>query len=75
MLALDSEESGWSEADGPKPDLAEYVVDFLRSKAELLQDYFSIEIDTVSKPLSLSLIFFCSIVFFNHSTGHAHQGV
>ena len=48
MLALDLEESGWSEADGPKDDLAKYIVDFLKSKAEMLSDYFSMEIDQVN---------------------------
>ncbi|XP_033762877.1 DNA mismatch repair protein Mlh1-like [Pecten maximus] len=45
MIALDLEESGWMEADGPKEDLANYIVDFLSSKREMLEDYFSIEID------------------------------
>ncbi|KAK2158972.1 hypothetical protein LSH36_161g14039 [Paralvinella palmiformis] len=45
MLALDSEESGWTEADGPKHELANYIKDFLKSKAKLLEDYFSMEID------------------------------
>lgn len=47
MLALDSSDSGWTESDGPKEDLALYIVDFLKSKAEMLQDYFSMEIDEV----------------------------
>lgn len=51
MLALDSEESGWTEADGPKPHLAQYIVDFLKSKAEMLLDYFSIEVDEVGSLL------------------------
>uniref|UniRef100_A0A3P9K8L0 DNA mismatch repair protein MLH1 n=1 Tax=Oryzias latipes TaxID=8090 RepID=A0A3P9K8L0_ORYLA len=45
MLALDSEESGWTEDDGPKEGLAQYIVDFLKKKAEMLEDYFSMEID------------------------------
>ncbi|XP_033835891.1 DNA mismatch repair protein Mlh1 [Periophthalmus magnuspinnatus] len=45
MLALDSEESGWTEEDGPKEGLAQYIVDFLKKKAEMLGDYFSVEID------------------------------
>uniref|UniRef100_A0A3B4BG63 DNA mismatch repair protein MLH1 n=1 Tax=Periophthalmus magnuspinnatus TaxID=409849 RepID=A0A3B4BG63_9GOBI len=45
MLALDSEESGWTEEDGPKEGLAQYIVDFLKKKAEMLEDYFSVEID------------------------------
>lgn len=48
MLALDSEVSGWTEEDGPKEGLAQYIVDFLKRKAELLKDYFSMEIDQVS---------------------------
>lgn len=47
LLALDSEESGWTEEDGPKEGLARYIVDFLRRKAEMLDDYFSVEIDQV----------------------------
>ncbi|XP_051508036.1 DNA mismatch repair protein Mlh1 [Myxocyprinus asiaticus] len=45
ILALDSEESGWTEEDGPKEGLAQYIVDFLRQKAEMLEEYFSLEID------------------------------
>ncbi|XP_016326374.1 DNA mismatch repair protein Mlh1-like [Sinocyclocheilus anshuiensis] len=45
MLALDSEESGWTEEDGPKEGLAQYIVDFLKQKAEMLEEYFSLEID------------------------------
>lgn len=45
MLALDSAESGWTEEDGPKEGLAQYIVDFLKKKAEMLEDYFSMEID------------------------------
>uniref|UniRef100_A0A674AUZ1 MutL homolog 1, colon cancer, nonpolyposis type 2 (E. coli) n=1 Tax=Salmo trutta TaxID=8032 RepID=A0A674AUZ1_SALTR len=50
MLALDSEESGWSEEDGPKEGLAQYIVDFLKKKSEMLEDYFSMEIDQVLHP-------------------------
>lgn len=48
MLALESEESGWTEDDGPKEGLAQYIVDFLKKKTEMLGDYFSVEIDQVS---------------------------
>uniref|UniRef100_A0A8C2PN65 DNA mismatch repair protein MLH1 n=1 Tax=Cyprinus carpio TaxID=7962 RepID=A0A8C2PN65_CYPCA len=48
MLALDSEESGWTEEDGPKEGLAQYIVDFLKQKAEMLEEYFSLEIDGVN---------------------------
>lgn len=52
MLALDSEGSGWTEDDGPKEGLAQYIVDFLKRKAEMLEDYFSMEIDQV-RPLGM----------------------
>ncbi|GFS07041.1 DNA mismatch repair protein Mlh1 [Elysia marginata] len=45
MLALDSSASGWTPADGPKEDMADYVVTFLSSKADMLQDYFSLEVE------------------------------
>ena len=48
MLALTSEESGWTSDDGPKEQLAQYVQDLLVSKAELLDDYFSMQIDKVT---------------------------
>lgn len=47
MLALEDPESGWTEEDGPKEGLAEYIVEFLKKKAEMLKDYFSLEIDEV----------------------------
>jgi len=47
LLALDSPESGWKSEDGPKDELAKFVVKLLTSKAEMLADYFSIEIDEV----------------------------
>ncbi|KAM5280436.1 DNA mismatch repair protein Mlh1 isoform 5-T5 [Ctenodactylus gundi] len=50
MLALDSPESGWTEEDGPKEGLAEYIVEFLKKKAEMLEDYFSLEIDESEAP-------------------------
>ncbi|XP_061186053.1 DNA mismatch repair protein Mlh1-like isoform X2 [Saccostrea echinata] len=56
MLALDLEESGWTEADGPKDDLAQYIVDFLTSKAEMLSDYFSMEIDQKGNLCTLPLL-------------------
>lgn len=56
VLALDAEESGWTEEDGPKEDLARHVVEFLKSKAEMLDDYFSFEIDESGKILSLPVV-------------------
>ncbi|XP_059144624.1 DNA mismatch repair protein Mlh1-like isoform X2 [Physella acuta] len=45
LLALDCPDSGWTPAHGPKEEMADYVLTFLTSKAEMLQDYFSIEIE------------------------------
>ena len=44
MLGLDLEESGWNPADGSKENLSQYIVTFLATKAEMLKDYYSIEI-------------------------------
>mmetsp|Transcript_11627 Transcript_11627/g.35028 ORF Transcript_11627/g.35028 Transcript_11627/m.35028 type:complete len:181 (-) Transcript_11627:2822-3364(-) len=43
-VELDSVRSGWSEEDGPKDDLVQEMVDLLVSKAELLREYFSIDV-------------------------------
>ncbi|XP_034082087.1 DNA mismatch repair protein Mlh1 isoform X1 [Gymnodraco acuticeps] len=56
MLALDSEESGWTEDDGPKEGLARYIVDFLKKKTEMLGDYFSVEIDQEGNLTGLPLL-------------------
>nr|XP_046257439.1 DNA mismatch repair protein Mlh1 [Scatophagus argus] len=56
MLALDSEGSGWTEEDGPKEGLAQYIVDFLKKKAEMLEDYFSMEIDQDGNLTGLPLL-------------------
>jgi len=48
MLALDSADSGWSPSDGPKQELAQFVVDLLVSKADMLADYFSLQISKVT---------------------------
>lgn len=45
LMALKHEQSGWTQSDGPKEELAKYVTDLLKSKAEMLLDYFSMEID------------------------------
>lgn len=56
MLALESPESGWTEEDGPKEGLAEYIVQFLKKKAELMKDYFSLEIDEGGSLTGLPLV-------------------
>lgn len=54
LLALDSADGGWVESYGPKEQLAEFVVTLLKSKAEMLTDYFSLEIDEVDFNITLS---------------------
>ncbi|XP_051792047.1 DNA mismatch repair protein Mlh1 isoform X1 [Erpetoichthys calabaricus] len=56
MLALESAESGWTEEDGPKEGLAEYIVAFLKKKSEMLQDYFSMEIDEEGNVTGIPLL-------------------
>uniref|UniRef100_A0A671XK65 DNA mismatch repair protein MLH1 n=1 Tax=Sparus aurata TaxID=8175 RepID=A0A671XK65_SPAAU len=56
MLALESDGSGWTEEDGPKEGLAQYIVDFLKNKAEMLEDYFSMEIDQDGNLTGLPLL-------------------
>ncbi|KNC53251.1 DNA mismatch repair protein mlh1 [Thecamonas trahens ATCC 50062] len=45
-IALDDRASGWSPDDGPKDVLALATADFLVSKAEMLEEYFGVVIDT-----------------------------
>ncbi|PIK36731.1 hypothetical protein BSL78_26435 [Apostichopus japonicus] len=56
MIALDSKESGWSDSDGPKDQLAQYVMDLLKSKSEMMMDYFSLEIDEAGNLCTLPLL-------------------
>ncbi|KAM7409094.1 hypothetical protein PAMA_002685 [Pampus argenteus] len=56
MLALESDESGWTEDDGPREGLAQYIVDFLKKKAEMLEDYFSMEVDQEGNLIGLPLL-------------------
>lgn len=45
MLALETSDSGWTQEDGSKEELAENAKDLLLEKADLLYEYFSIRID------------------------------
>ncbi|XP_051468797.1 DNA mismatch repair protein Mlh1 isoform X2 [Apus apus] len=56
MLALEDPESGWTEEDGPKEELAEYIVEFLKKKTDMLKDYFSLEIDKEGNLTGLPLL-------------------
>ncbi|XP_019615504.1 PREDICTED: DNA mismatch repair protein Mlh1-like isoform X1 [Branchiostoma belcheri] len=56
MMALDSEESGWTEEDGSKEELSQYIVTFLQQKAPMLLDYFSLQIDSEGNLCTLPLL-------------------
>ncbi|KAG0720034.1 DNA mismatch repair protein Mlh1 [Chionoecetes opilio] len=45
LVALESPESEWSEEDGRKEDLADFMKTLLVSNAKMLETYFSLEID------------------------------
>lgn len=49
MLALDSPESGWSEEDGDKEELAQQACDILQQNAAMLKEYFSVHITDEGK--------------------------
>jgi DNA mismatch repair protein MLH1 len=55
-MALDDAESGWTEVDGPKTELAQSVQELLTEKAHMLDDYFSTVIDSDGNLCSLPLL-------------------
>lgn len=56
LFYLELPESGWTEVDGPREDLAISMTDLLKEKAAMLDDYFSIEIDSDGSLHTLPLI-------------------
>lgn len=60
-IALDLPETEWTPEDGDKKELAERVMEILTEKSEMLDEYFSIEIDKngciKSIPLLLGLLY------------------
>lgn len=56
MIALDSGETGWTEEDGPKDELAAKVKELLLEKADMMNEYFSIVMDKVGNLRSLPVI-------------------
>jgi hypothetical protein len=53
LLGLDQPNCGWKPEDGSKEEIAEHVSDLLYSKAEMLLDYFSLEISEDKRLVSL----------------------
>jgi len=57
MLALELSESGYQgNEDKPKEELAHDATEILVSRASMLNDYFSIEIDSDANILSIPLL-------------------
>lgn len=56
MLALNHPDTGWTEDDGPKTELAERVVDILTQKKVMLKEYFSFEIDDEQNLIKIPLL-------------------
>ncbi|XP_012528513.1 DNA mismatch repair protein Mlh1 isoform X2 [Monomorium pharaonis] len=56
MIALDSGETGWTEEDGPKEELADRVKELLLEKADMMNEYFSIVMDKVGNLRSLPVL-------------------
>ncbi|XP_018340393.1 PREDICTED: DNA mismatch repair protein Mlh1 [Trachymyrmex septentrionalis] len=56
MIALDSGETGWTEEDGPKEELAARVKELLLEKADMMNEYFSIVMDKVGNLRSLPIL-------------------
>lgn len=44
VLALNNEESGWCELDGPIDELADSIQDILLQKADMLKQYYRLSI-------------------------------
>lgn len=57
MLALDQPEAGWNECDGEKSELACYAVKLLKGNAEMIEDYFSMEIDKDGNLVTIPLLY------------------
>ncbi|KAK9869246.1 hypothetical protein WA026_002996 [Henosepilachna vigintioctopunctata] len=45
-MSLDLPETGWTQEDGPKEELAQRVVEVLVDNSAMLEEYFSMKIDT-----------------------------
>ena len=56
LLALNTPESGWEPKDGTKEELAKCATDLLVSKADMLLDYFSFEINKEGELTAIPLL-------------------
>ncbi|XP_067627207.1 DNA mismatch repair protein Mlh1 [Eurosta solidaginis] len=56
LIALDSEDAGWSTEDGDKLELAESAANILQEKAPIMREYFSLRINDEGKLETLPAI-------------------
>lgn len=56
LLAMEQKGNGWRPDDGPKDELAEKVSKLLTCKSEMLDDYFSLQIDENRNLRSIPLL-------------------
>lgn len=56
VLALKNPESGWCEQDGPVDELAENVEEALIQKADMLREYYGLDISSDGQLKALPLI-------------------
>jgi len=66
-IALDNtEESGWTEADGDKTMLAKFADRLLKEKREMLDDYLSIKIDENGNVLTIPILLEGYVPYFGN---------
>jgi DNA mismatch repair protein MLH1 len=56
LMALDDPACGWTEVDGSKTELAQSVEELLMQKGPMLDEYFSMIIDSTGNLCSLPLL-------------------
>ena len=56
FLGLNQPDAGWTKDDGDKEDLANGVVSLLVDKKDMLDDYFSLEIDENGQILGIPML-------------------
>lgn len=56
LIGLDLSETGWTEDDGPKDELAQRISEILVEKRPMLNEYFSLNIDAQGKLRTLPIL-------------------
>ena len=55
-MALDDADNEWRPEDGPKDQLSQQIRRLLTSKSEMLDDYYSLQIDDQSNLQSIPML-------------------